>query len=199
MIDSAEAARLQSMAQVGRFFELSIDLLAIAGYDGRYVRLNGAWEATLGWSKDLLLSKSYIEFVHPEDRDRTRQEARRIVESSGDCIRFENRYRCLDGSHRWLHWTARPFPQEGAIYAIARDITEQKEAQRALLESLARIDELTDLLPICAWCKKIKDSTGKWHRLDEYLKVITRSEFTHGICPDCQRGFLSEGSPLPRS
>ncbi len=122
-----------------RFFEWSLDLLAIAGYDGHFKRLNPSWERTLGWSPQELMARPFLDFVHPEDRAATLAEANRIADEGADCLSFANRYRCKDGSHRWLHWVSRPLPEEKLIYAIARDITAQKEAERALKESEERL------------------------------------------------------------
>jgi anti-sigma regulatory factor (Ser/Thr protein kinase) len=73
------------------------------------------------------LSRPYLEFVHPDDRNPTTTEADRLS-SGGPVLAFENRYRGKDGVYRWLEWVAVPYPEEQVIYAAARDITERKEA-----------------------------------------------------------------------
>src|SRR5438094_4243468 len=93
--------------ELSRFFRLSIDMLCIAGFDGFFKQLSPSWERTLGWSEADLLASPYLDFVHPEDREATIAEAGKI--STGqETIYFENRYRCRDGSYRWLAWTANP-------------------------------------------------------------------------------------------
>jgi PAS domain S-box-containing protein len=120
------------------FFDWSVDMLAVAGVDGYFKRLNPAWEATLGWTSEQLMARPYLDFVHPEDRQATMAEASRIA--GGDwCLSFVNRYRCRDESYRWLHWTSRPHLAQGLVYAVARDVTAQKEAERALKESEERL------------------------------------------------------------
>src|SRR5205807_7270457 len=103
--DVTERRRLEE--DLDRFFTVSLDLLCIAGFDGRFRRLNPAWERTLGYSLEELQSRPFIDFVHPEDRERTLAEMHRLAQG-GDTVRFENRYHCKDGSYRWLSWTARP-------------------------------------------------------------------------------------------
>ena len=107
-----------------RFFEINIDLLCQLDFSGYFKRLNPAWERTLGWSRAELLSRPFIEFVHPDDRERTlRQNA--SVRAGGQALGFENRYLCKDGSFRWFLWNAAPDSEGRMIYSVARDVTEQ--------------------------------------------------------------------------
>ncbi len=92
-----------------RWFELTIDLLCIAGVDGYFRRLNPAWELALGWSLQELMSRPFIEFVHPEDIDTTLAEMDRLRRGH-EALSFDNRYRCRDGTFRWLHWRTQSTP-----------------------------------------------------------------------------------------
>jgi len=121
----------QTREELDRYFALSIELLCIAGADGYFKRLNPAWEKVLGYSTDELMAKPFLEFIHPADRQATIQESAKL-DKGIDTISFENRYRCKDGSYRWLMWTATPFAEKKLIYAAARDITELKRAEQAL-------------------------------------------------------------------
>ncbi|MDB9313120.1 PAS domain S-box protein [Spirulina sp. CS-785/01] len=114
--------------QEDRFFTVPLDPLCIIGFDGYFQRLNPAWETTLGYTQEELLSTPFIEFIHPDDQERTQAEAKKVGEGQATQW-FENRYRCKDGSYKWFAWTVAPFVEEGLIYAIARDITGQKEAE----------------------------------------------------------------------
>src|SRR5580765_7975235 len=110
-----------------RFFEISIDLLCVLDFNGHFKRLNPAWERTLGFTREELMSRPFIELVHPDDRARTlKQNA--DVRGGGQALGFENRYLCKDGSFRWFHWNAAPDTSEGVINSVARDITEAKRA-----------------------------------------------------------------------
>jgi len=120
-----------------RLFELTLDLLCVAGFDGYFKRLNPAWEHALGWPRAELLSKPYLEFIHPEDREATIVEAARLVGGDHQTVSFENRYRCADGSYRWLLWNAAPFPSGRVIYAAARDITRRKKSEEELRQLAA--------------------------------------------------------------
>jgi PAS domain S-box-containing protein len=119
--------RQRAVIERDRFFTLTPDLLCIAGMDGFFRRLNPAWEKTLGYAEGELLSKPFIEFVHPDDREQTVKRYAELI-SGNDVISFENRYRCRDGSYRWLIWNARAIVREKLIIASARDTTEKKQA-----------------------------------------------------------------------
>ena len=129
--------------ELDRFFDLSIDLLCIAGTDGMFKRLNPAFEDVLGYTREELMACPFIAFVHPEDRDATRSELTRL--SRGEpTVRFENRYVCKDGSIRHFAWTASPVAEEKIVYAVARDITRMKMADHALRRSEARTRSIID-------------------------------------------------------
>jgi PAS domain S-box-containing protein len=112
-------------------FTLSADMFAVAGFDGIFKTVNPSWERVTGWSTVELTSKPYIEFVHPDDRAATIAEGAKLAEGA-KTIAFRNRYQCRDGSHRWLDWTAVPVNEEQLIYAVARDITDQQNAEDAI-------------------------------------------------------------------
>jgi two-component system, cell cycle sensor histidine kinase and response regulator CckA len=116
-----------------RFFELSADLLCVAGFDGVFRIINSAWTTVLGWSKEELTARPYIEFVHPDDRVATAAEAESLTARGISTLTFDNRYLCKDGSYRWLSWRAVPDLTRRVIYASARDTTEKRQAEIDLL------------------------------------------------------------------
>src|SRR5580704_8180936 len=122
------------------FLDLSIDMLCIAGIDGYFKHLNPAWEKTLGYAKEELLSRPYVDFVHPEDREAAIAEANSLA-AGRDTFIFENRFRCKDGSYKWLRWTGAVRAEKGVIYAIARDVSPRKreEARLAAQHAVTRV------------------------------------------------------------
>ncbi|MFH6784099.1 MULTISPECIES: ATP-binding protein [Methylobacterium] len=115
-----------------RMWRLSKDVMLIARFDGTMAALNPAWEGVLGWKPADLVGRSFLDFVHPDDRARTAAEARRI-EGGETTLLFENRYRHADGSYRTLSWTA--VPGEDHLHAVGRDVTEQRELEEAFRQS----------------------------------------------------------------
>jgi PAS domain S-box-containing protein len=174
-----------------RFFALSIDMLCVANFSGYFQRLNPAWEKTLGFSREELQSKRMFDFVHPEDRQGTLDQNLQ-VRTGGQAHSFENRYLCKDGSYKWLRWNATADLEQQLIYAVARDITTRKHAEeerdrllRELQLALAEVKELQRILPICMYCKNIRDDENYWQTVETYISHHTRTRFSHGICPNC--------------
>ncbi|MFL5620683.1 MAG: PAS domain-containing protein [Gemmatimonadaceae bacterium] len=181
-----------------RFFEINIDLLCQLDFSGYFKRLNPAWERTLGWTRAELMSRPFIEFVHPDDRQRTLGQ-NASVRAGGQALGFENRYLCRDGSFRWFLWNAAADSAGRVIYSVARDITERKQAEEErerlvaeLQTALAEVRTLQEFLPICAYCKRIRDDENYWHSVEAYISTHTDTRFSHGICPSC---YVTEVAP----
>ncbi len=115
-------------------FEHSLEMLCVAGFDGRFKRLNRPWQQLLGWTLQELCGRPWLDFVHPEDRQATAAAADALFR--GEPVHgFENRYLCRDGSYRVLSWSSVPLVDERSIFAVVRDVTGQRAADRALMES----------------------------------------------------------------
>lgn len=184
-----------------RFFDLSIDLVCFLDFKGYFKGLNRAWETTLGYTREELMSRPFIDFVHPEDRERTLSQNVR-VRGGGQAWLFENRYVCKDGSYRWLLWNATPDVSRKVIYGVARDITERKAAEQErerlvqeLQAALAEVRTLRSFLPICAYCKRIRDDEDYWHSVEEYISNHTNTQFSHAICPACLQKVIETELP----
>ncbi|MBV9866254.1 MAG: SpoIIE family protein phosphatase [Abitibacteriaceae bacterium] len=119
-----------AQAMLDSFFSLSLDMLCIAGFDGYFKRLNPAFERTLGYSQAELMAQPFLEWVHPDDRAATLAETQRLS-AGNSTVSFENRYRCKDGSYRWLLWNASAHSEQQLIYAAAHDVTRRKQQEEA--------------------------------------------------------------------
>jgi PAS domain S-box-containing protein len=131
LIRRSERAQEAAETQLERFFALSPDLFVVAGFDGRFHRLNASWQATLGYGLDELTARPFLDFVHPDDRASTTTAFEQLL-AGQDVIAFENRYLARDGSIHWLQWSARAVRDEGLIQAVARDVTDARRAADAL-------------------------------------------------------------------
>jgi PAS domain S-box-containing protein len=129
-------------ADRNRLWTLSRDIMLVAGFDGVIVAVNPAWTATLGWSEAELMSRNFLDLVHPDDLLAT-QEAASALEDGISFSRFDNRYRHKDGTYRTLSWAA--VPGDGLIIANARDTTaenKQSEALRHAEEALRQAQKM---------------------------------------------------------
>ncbi|MBK9142689.1 MAG: response regulator [Candidatus Melainabacteria bacterium] len=136
--------RTRELSDANIFFTLSQELLCIADKDGYFTRLNPVWCDKLGYTMEELLSTPYIDFVHPEDRDKTILEAEKIIKA-GRTVDFFNRYRCADGTYKYLRWSATSLGE--MIYAVAYDITDKISAELDLLDVNTRFKQLARHIP----------------------------------------------------
>jgi len=123
-----------------RLFHLSLDLMCVAGTDGLFRHVNPAFERMLGCTEEELRHRSFMEFVHPDDVGATEAAVERLAQGL-PVVDFENRYRAHNGDYRWIAWRSAPVPEDGLIYAVARDVTEGKRIQALMTrqaEELAR-------------------------------------------------------------
>ncbi len=140
-----EAQVQERTAELDRFFSLSLDLLCIADTDGRFRRVNPAWQEVLGWTAEELTGRPYVDFVHPDDRVATTTEASDLAHGA-TTMRFENRYRAKDGTYRWLSWNSAPDTARGRIYGAARDITPDKATAQAIERHVTDLKNTNDEL-----------------------------------------------------
>ncbi len=135
-----------------RLFSLSLDFMSTFTPDGHFRQINRAWSELLGWTEDELLGTHMLDYVHPDDRERTVAEAERLTSAGEHATDFENRWRCADGSYRWLLWSAHFNREEQLIYAVAKDVTEAKRdevvlhTRFAVSQALAEADSLEEEL-----------------------------------------------------
>lgn len=124
-------------------FQLSPDLLCIAGYDGYFKKINPAVSKALGYSMEELYSRPINDFVYQDDKEVTLK-ARAELTSAKPLFNFENRYQAKTGEIVWLSWTSMPLDSERIIFAVAKDITHKKrlEAERnVLLANLTQVNK----------------------------------------------------------
>lgn len=122
MTDELES-QVVLLREYQRFFDVSIDLMCIAGTDGYFKRVNPAFTSTLGWNQQELLEQPFFALVHPDDVEATEREVKKLADGL-PTVSFRNRFRTVDGAYRQLVWASYPDPETGLLYAIARDITD---------------------------------------------------------------------------
>jgi diguanylate cyclase (GGDEF)-like protein/PAS domain S-box-containing protein len=172
--------RKAAESELDAYFRLSPDMLAIAGDDERFERVNPAWQQALGWTDQELTSTPYLELVHPDDRHDTIGELSSVYRGQ-PAAAFRSRFRARDGSYRYLAWNASLSP-EGRMYCSARDVTvqheteaalrQQEQAQAAELERLATLDSLTGIANRRHFCELAERELRRRDRQDTALAVL---------------------------
>ena len=180
---------------LSKFFTFSLDMLCIAGFDGYFKRINPSFERTLGWNSEELLSRPFVDFVHADDVMATLLEVEKLSQGH-HTVSFENRYRCKNGDYRYLLWTAYPEVETELMYSVARDITERKTIEQAREKKLKAVlddlQKLQSLIPICSYCKNIRNDEGYWRKIELYLEEHTDMRLTHSVCPSCHEKHFGE-------
>ena len=190
LTDYLDSGQRRAEQELVRFFDLSLDLFGIAGLNGYFRRINENFPRLLGYSADELKSRQFMDFVHPDDREKTTAEVGRLARGE-QAIQFLNRYRHADGHYIWLEWNARSVAEEAAIYAVARDVTERVaavEARRRLEESLDRSrQELVDFT---------ENANVPMHWVDAEGRIVWANQAELDFLGYTRREYL--GSPITR-
>jgi len=188
MRDMTERNRLTE--ERDRFFALSMDMLSIVHLNGRFQRINPAFQEVLGFSEEDLLAMSIFELVHPDDRGMTEREYNNLT--TGEPTRFmENRLRTKDGSYRWVAWSYFPVPEDGLAFGVGRDTTELRQMQevvRLRADELAHANRVKDeflatmshelrtpLTSILGWARLLGSNRLSEKEKERAVQVIQRN------------------------
>ena len=122
--------------ELKNIFNLSPDMVCIADLNTlTFKKINPAFKSILGYSKDEIIGKSFLEFIHPDDLEKTKSIISGSLMKGEKVLGFENRYVAKDGSVKWLEWVSHPIPEKGIAYEIAHDVSNRKENEKALITS----------------------------------------------------------------
>ena len=171
----------------------AIFILEAEGKDkGRIIDANKAAAEIHGYTVEELLTMKITDLDTPETARKAPQRTKRILK--GEQVKEEATHYTKNGEIIYLEIIATLVELDGHKYVLAfdRDITGRKiiEQERETLiselqEALDNIKALRGLIPICAWCKKIRGDTGYWEKVEDYIQQHAHVSFTHGICPEC--------------
>ncbi len=186
--------RQQVQAELDHFFALSLDMLGIANTDGYFKRVNSAFTHTLGWSAEELLARPFLEFVHPDDQAATVREVEKLA-AGEKVLNFENRYQHKDGSWRALSWKAMPH-RGGYIFATARDITEQKQAEFALRRSEEKLSVTLQSIGDAVLATDAERRVTRLNAVAEKLTGWTQAEAQGRLVPEVFH-IINEDTRLP--
>jgi PAS domain S-box-containing protein len=173
-------------------FDLSLDLLCIAGLDGHFKRVNPAFEQAFGYSSEELLSRPFLDFVHPEDRARSRSAFEQLTRGE-EVILFENRNICADGSTLWLEWSSRPVPGEDIFYGTARDVTDRKRAEDGLRQARRTLEDSRDEL------RQLAEEQAALRRVATLVaRGVPPTEVLDAVCEEVDRLLAADSTRMLR-
>jgi PAS domain S-box-containing protein len=194
----AEEALRDEVSRRRLLVEQSRDGIVLMDVEGRVVESNLQFAHMLGYSMEEMssLAVSDWEVAHSEEEVRAMFA---MVDTTGQ--KLVSRHRRKDGTFYEVEISANGavFGGRKYILAVCRDISEAKRAERErealireLQEALTEIKALRGILPLCSYCKKIRDDQGYWEQVDVYIRKHSRADVSHGICPDCAKKFFPE-------
>ncbi|MGE5237815.1 MAG: PAS domain S-box protein [Chloroflexota bacterium] len=192
----AEQILQESEERFRRVFEDAPLGMVMTSPDCRILRVNRALCKMVDYGEGELVGRTMEELIYPEDRQGCEALSKKLLGNEIPLLQMEKRYVKKEGDVIWVNFTATAIRGlEGEVLcaiAMVEDITRRKIADRErewlierLQESLNNVKTLKGLLPMCAWCKKIRDDRGYWTRVEAYIREHSEASFTHGICPDC--------------
>lgn len=159
-----------------QFFAGSPDMLCIAGFDGRFKRLNPAWENVLGYPAADMLERSNLDFVHAEDIARTEATLSGLSHEVGEVVGFENRYRDRDGGYHWLLWSATSDIDQQLIFAVAKDITARKAGVAQTEVEIRHLTAMVRCSEDAIFTKDRQAIITSWNRGAEQMYGYTAAE-----------------------
>lgn len=171
----------ESSKAANKFFNMSLDMMIIA--TDKFIKINPSVTKTLGYSEEELLSKPFLDFVYPDDIEITLNEVKKL-QSGALTLNFENRYICKDGSLKWILWSTSPDPSTGLLYAVAKDITKQKENVESLKMADLFFKMSFDILTVAKGEHFIKINPAFTRTLGYNQDEMNRIKFMDLIHPD---------------
>jgi PAS domain S-box-containing protein len=182
--------------------ESTDDSVYLLDRSSRYLYMNRKHKARMGFSGDEYIGRPYGDFHSSEDTKELFREIDEVFETDEPAQR---EHRSLRDEKYFLRTLSPVKGHDGKILAVnvvSKEITGLKQMERErekligeLREALAKIKTLKGLIPICAWCKKVRDDKGYWNEIEAYVREHSDADFTHGICPECLKDLMDKEQP----
>ncbi|MNQ01820.1 putative diguanylate cyclase YegE [compost metagenome] len=188
--DITERKKLEeSLKSVNKLFYMALDIMVIASKD-KFITINPALSKVLGYTEEELLANTFFTYVHPDDLEITKKEIDKL-QMGALTIKFENRWKCKDGSIKWLVWSASPDLSTGLLYAVAVDVTQQKENEKSLIFADKFFNMSFDILTVAKNEHFIKINPAFTKTLGYDQKDMDHIKFMDLTHPD-DRGIANE-------
>ena len=197
----AEEALQEHQRFLSDLIENSGAVIYVKDVEGRYEIINRKWEEVTGFNREISIGKTDPE-LFPEAIAKGFRQNDVMVMESGEVLEAEE---MLEGTTEGRFFLSIKIPLSDnngkfrGICGISTDITERKRSRAALVEERRRLQQALDeirtlrgIVPICAYCKKIRDDAGYWSQVEQYVSKHSEVKFSHGICPECFEREMKE-------
>ncbi len=186
------------------FMETASDAMHITDKDGKFTWVNESMVRTFGYSKKEIIGMHTTQLLTKETLENTFKPKAKELLTKGE-ITFEDTLIAKDGREIYGELKVVAFYDSDGKYAgsreVFRDLTERRKLEeqreqliKELQESLTKVKTLSGLLPMCAWCRKLRDDKGYWSNVEQYISTHTLAELKHGICPECEEKYFRNGA-----
>lgn len=177
--------------------------IATVSYSGAFESVNPFFCNLLGYTQKELLQLSIKEITHPDDMEMENLKIKEMIEKNLFSVKFEKRYIKKNGEPIWAELVTSSLRNQKseASFGLGMvvDITQRKQAERQrekliseLQNALSEIKTLKGILPICSYCKKIRDDKGYWNQIESYIHEHSEAEFSHSICQECAKKYYPD-------
>lgn len=178
---------------VTEIFESAFDYAAIGmgliAPDGRWLKVNQAICDIVGYSREDLLNLTFQDITHPDDLDTDLAYVNQLLEGKIKSYQMEKRYFHKQGNIVWVLLSVLLVRNSNGIpkffISQIQDITKRIKAEYELNKALAQVKQLQKLLPMCSYCKSVRDDKDYWRTLEQYISENTEAQFSHSVCPNC--------------
>lgn len=169
--------KISGLEDLNEFFSLTDDLFCISDMNGFFLKINDRWKTTLGYCEEELLSKPFVSFIHPNDVESSLSELKNLKEGNALTESFTNRYRCADGSYKWLLWKATKINAKGVVFALAKDITKNVIDEQLIDQKDQLLTKIQQLRGLGYWTWDVEKNVVEWS--DELYEIygFTKEDF----------------------
>lgn len=209
MVAASDSLHSATLAEFGLFnsaFHFASIGMALVGSDGQWLRVNQSLCSLLGYPERELLATTFQAVTHREDLETDLDLVRQVLAGEIKTYQLEKRYHHKQGHIVWVLLSVslvRDADNEPMFFiSQIQDITARKQAEEALQKvnaelraALEEVNQLRGILPICSYCKRIRDGRDYWDQLESYMARRAGAQFSHGVCPDCMHRVTSEWFP----
>jgi len=181
------------LLNVTEIFENAFNYAAIGmsliAPDGRWLRVNQAICDIVGYKREELLNLTFQDITHPDDLNTDLAYVNELLDGQIKSYQMEKRYFHKDGNIVWVLLSVSLVKNSNGkpkfFISQIQDITKRIKAEKDLKKALAEVKQLQKLLPMCSYCRSVRNDKDYWQTLEQYIKDHTEAQFSHSVCPNC--------------